>query len=162
MYKQNGFGVTTSKITGYFLLCFVFPVPVIIFINIISVLKQDTTWQESIAFIIIATIFMFGWLFIASFYLWLYPAITLTKDGLKLSSFLLSRTIEWKHVDSIVRMGDRQTIILINKKGWFIQRLHGLFRAKQWDRPVVMYLASQKKQDLFENEISKFLHNRDR
>ena len=162
MYKQNGLDVITSKITGGFLLCFLFPMPVIIVINIISAIRQDTTWEESIAFIIVATIFMLGLLFLASFYLWMYPAITLARDGLKLSSFFLSLIIEWEHVDSVVRMGDRQTIILINKKGMFIQRHHGLFRARQWDKPVVIYSASQKNQDLFENEISKHLHNRDR
>ena len=93
----------------------------------------------------------------AVFVLWKFPDISTSDKGIDLKVFFYSMHVEWKN---IVRTEKRKTglFIFLRCKGLLLNRLYGLFDAKVWDQPVVLFVSDEELVNRLEGDIKEHLH----
>ena len=93
---------------------------------------------------------------ICSFALWMFPDISTLDNGIEIKVFFFTIHIEWKN---IIRMEKRKNrlLIFLRTKGLLLNRLYGLFDAKVWDQPVVLFVSNVEMVDTLEEDIKTHL-----
>jgi hypothetical protein len=64
--------------------------------------------------------------------------------------------IDWKRIVRIHRKNE-QLLIFIESKGLLLNRLYGLFDAKAWDKPVILFSSSEDMVNRLEEDIKAHL-----
>ena len=92
----------------------------------------------------------------AVFALWIFPDISTSDNGIELKVFFFTMRIEWKN---IIRMEKRKNrlLIFLRTKGLLLDRLYGLFDAKVWDQPVVLFASNVEMVNTLEEDIKAHL-----
>jgi hypothetical protein len=155
-YRQIGWKATSSKILGY---------SFIIGISSCLLLYGAGMWfsiteGDSFDSIVAATFFYLLMLMImaifAVYYLWKFPDILISEEGIDIKVFFYTKHIRWENIMQMQKRNNRLLIFLVDK-GLPLNRLYGLFDAKLWDQPIVLFVSSEKMVNLLEEDIKTHL-----
>jgi len=102
---------------------------------------------------------IFGMAVFAAYNLWKYPTFSTSGQGIELKTFFYTLKIEWKNIIQMQRINNR-LIIFLQRKGLFFNRLYGLFDAKAWDQPIVLFDSDDEVIKQLENEIRALTGNK--
>jgi len=157
IYKQTGRTVNFSKLFGYI---FIIAISSCLLFYVVGIWFSIAGQETSIS--IVASTFYYlvmiaGMAVFAVFVLWKFPDISTSDKGIDLKVFFYSMHVEWKN---IVRTEKRKTglFIFLRCKGLLLNRLYGLFDAKVWDQPVVLFVSDEELVNRLEGDIKEHLH----
>ena len=116
--------------------------------------------KDALDTILIATFFYIvtigGVLVIGMFNFWKYPDIMLMEGGIKLITFFSTKYIGWENIEGVQKRGNK-LFIMLKGGGYFLNRLYGVFDAKVWDQPTVMFISDKDIVHTLEKEITNHL-----
>ena len=155
-YRQKGWSVTFSKLFSLF---FIIASSSCLLLYIVGV-SFSISERESFISIVTATFYYLlmiaGMAVFAVCALWMFPDISTLDNGIEIKVFFFTIHIEWKN---IIRMEKRKNrlLIFLRAKGLLLNRLYGLFNAKVWDQPVVLFVSNVEMVDTLEEDIKTHL-----
>lgn len=75
---------------------------------------------------------------------------------MELKAFFYKIQIDWKSIVELQKR-DQRLLIFLRRSGLLLNRLYGLFDAKAWDQPVVLFISNEGMTDQLEEEIRAHL-----
>jgi hypothetical protein len=155
-YRQKTWKVVLSRIFSYISLIFISSY---ILLYLAGIWLSITEGNNSIS-ILAATfdylLVMVGMSAFGIYYLWKFPDILTSDKGINLRVLFYTMHIEWKNIVRIEKRNNRLLIFLGNK-GLLLNRLYGLFDAKVWDQPVVLFVSNEEMISRLEEDIKAHL-----
>jgi len=152
LYKQEGWKVNVSRFLGYISLVFI-STCLLIYVTglLISIRdKNDLITILGASFFYLITIS--GIVAFLMYNIWKFPDIKVSDKGISLKVLFFSRLIDWKNIRSISKRKNELFIFLV-ANGFLLNRLYGLFDAKVWDQPVIIFVSNEDKVNSLEDEI---------
>ena len=151
-YRQKGWMVTFSKLYSYVFLIAISSCILLYLAGIWFSITEGNSFDSIVAatfsyllMIVIMAIF-------AVYYLWKFPDILISDKGIDFKVFFYTIHTDCK---SIVQMQNRNNMLLIflGSKGLLLNRLYGLFDAKVWNQPVVLFVSNEEMVNQLEEDI---------
>jgi|WetSurMetagenome_2_1015567.scaffolds.fasta_scaffold360621_1 hypothetical protein len=155
-YVQSSFRVTIAKF-----LASVFIGGILLCLPLYGVgtwfsITEGNTMETFIAATFFYLLSITGMAIIAVYQLWKFPNILTYDTGIELKALFYTRHIDWQ---SIVRMQKKSNmlIIFLGGGGLLLNRLYGLFNAKVWDQPVLLFDSTEEMVIRLEEDIKAHL-----
>ena len=151
-YVQQSWKATISRMLAYIFILGLSSCLLLYGAGMWLSITQGTSFNSIIAATFDYLIVMVGIAVFAAYNLWKFPNILISDKGIDLKVFFYTMHIDWK---SIVRTQKRSNrlLIFVGSKGLFLNRLYGMFDAKVWDQPVVVFDSSEEMVNRLEEDI---------
>lgn len=153
LYKQEGWKVSVSRLAG-FLGAIVISLCLLLYLIGSFLTIND---ENGLTTILSATFFYLiiggGIAVFLMYHVWKYPDIRVVDNGIKLTILSYTMYIDWKNIKDI-RRSKNELFIFLGTKGLLFNRLYGLFNAKTWDRPVVIFISNEDKVKSLEKDLN--------
>ncbi len=156
MYKQNHSIGWVVRIVGYSMLICTGTFLIPIALNVFSAIRGTQNWGEALALNSVVTVCVIGLLFVSFYNLWMYPNLSVSANGLSISSVFLHRTFRWDEVEGTERLSNRQLIILVRKTGTFYYLFYGFLWGK-FNKSVILFRSDAEIVNRLEGEINSFV-----
>ena len=151
-YKQPGWRVTVSKLFSCLLIIAISSCLLLytagMWFSITEANSFDSIVEATFFYLLIIVMMAI----FAVYYHWRFPDILISDKGLGLKVFFYTMHIEWKNIMQMQKRNN-QLLIFLEGKGLLLNRLYGLFDAKVWGRPVVLFSSSEEMVNQLQEDI---------
>lgn len=155
LFKPNGWKVRVFRILGYASL---FPASMCMLLYLVGLLSSVQS-QNGLDVVLGATLFYLlmigGMLVVSVASFWRYPSIRVGENGLDLVVGFYTKHLGWEIIKN-VRKESNELFIFLKSKGLILNRMYGLWDAKVWDEPVVVFRSEEDIVKGLEEEINKY------
>jgi hypothetical protein len=152
-YRQEGWKVKVSRLFGYMSLVFISMCLLIYATGLLFSIRDEIDLTTILAATFFYLITVVGIIAILMYNFWKFPDIDVSENGINLRVFFYTKHINWKNIKSVSKSKNELHIFLTNK-GLLLNRLYGLFDARVWDQPVVIFVSNEDKVNSLEEKIS--------
>jgi hypothetical protein len=155
-YVQSGFRVTITRI---FASSFIGGISLCLLLYGVGVwfsLTEGITMEALIAATFDYLLFIAGMTIIAVYNFWKFPNILTSDAGIDLKVLFYTLHVDWQ---SIVRMqkNNNRLLIFLGRRGLLLNRLYGMFDAKVWDQPVLLFDSTEEMVKRLEEDIKSHI-----
>ena len=155
-YRQKTWKVVLSRIFSYVFLISISSCLLLYLAGIWFSITEGNSSGSILSATFDYLIIMSGMAVFGIYHLWKFPDIFTSDHGIDLRVLFYTMHIEWKNIVQVQKRNKRLLIFLGNK-GLPLNRLYGLFDAKVWDRPVVLFISNEEVVNQLEEDIKAHL-----
>src|SRR5512138_1086560 len=95
---------------------------------------------------------------IAVYNFWKFPNILTSDAGIDLKVLFYTLYIDWQSIVQTQKKNNR-LLIFLGSRGLVLNRLYGLFDAKVWDQPVLLFESTEEIVTRLEDDIKAHMDN---
>ena len=151
-YKQKGWRVTVSKLFSCLFIIAISSGLLLYTAGMWFSVAEANSFDSIVAATFFYLLIIVMMALFAVYYLWRFPAILISDKGLGLKVFFYTMPIEWKNIMQMQKRNN-QLLIFLEGQGLLLNRLYGLFDAKIWGRPVVLFSSSEEMVNQLQEDI---------
>jgi uncharacterized membrane protein YobD (UPF0266 family) len=155
-YVQSGFRVTITRFFGSICIAGISACLLLYGVGIWFSITEGNTMDSLVASTFFYLLFIAGMTIFAVYNFWKFPDIVTSDAGIDLKVFFYTLHIDWQ---SIVRMQKKNNglLIFLRSSGLLLNRLYGMFDAKVWDQPVLLFDSTEEMVKQLEEEIKSHM-----
>ena len=151
-YKQKGWRVTVSKLFSCLFIIAISSGLLLYTAGMWFSVAEANSFDSIVAATFFYLLIIVMMALFAVYYLWRFPDILISDKGLDLKVFFYTMHIEEKNIMQVQKRNSQQ-LIFLEGKGLFLNRHYGLFDAKAWNRPVVLFASSEEMVNQLQEDI---------
>jgi hypothetical protein len=138
---QKGAAVSLSKVVGAFFFLFSMLIAFGVLASIPAMVANNQYDAVTTAALMVFYSFIAAGMFlIGSLYFTMFPNIEVKNGGIEVDLVAFRRSFPWSDIEGVVERKriPRARAIVLRRRGLFLNRLHGIYWAGLWDKPVIL------------------------
>jgi hypothetical protein len=151
-YAQSGFRVTVARILASVFIGGISLCLLLYGVGIWFSMTEGNTMDSLVAATFFYLLFVVAMAIMAVYHFWKFPNILTSDSGIDLKVLFYTRHIDWQSIVQLQKRNNR-LLIFLGGGGLLLNRLYGLFNAKVWDQPVLLFDSTEEMVERLEEDI---------